>query len=130
RLKLQVKLASASESFEIKPDKSEERQEVGERDAATWRYSIANRGTRDERLGLSVAFVNRNSDEVPLVHVEQLVVSSSVVREVRGSLRPVPLAAGAILGFLLSGIAGIFRKSARRPTAPAPAPTIIEQKQL
>jgi len=130
RLKLQVKLASASESFEIKPVKSEERQEVGERDAATWRYSISNRGTRDERLGLSVALVNRNSDEVPLVHLEQLVVSSSVVREVRGYLQPVPLAAGAILGFLLFGIAGIFRKGARRPTAPAPAPTIIGQKQL
>jgi predicted nuclease with TOPRIM domain len=134
RLKMQVKLASPVASIEIKPERGEAVQEVGERDRATWRWSLVNRGTQDVRLELAVALVNRNNDEVPLLRDEPLVASTSVVRQVRDTLQPIPLAVGAVLGFLLFGIAGIFRKERRRGTGgprPAPSPPpYAEHKQL
>jgi peptidoglycan hydrolase CwlO-like protein len=133
RLKLQVKLISNVPSLEVKPERSEGVQEVGERDHATWRYSLANRGTQDGRLDLAVSLVNRNNDEVPLLREQPLVLSTSVVRQFRGYLQPIPLAAGAVLGFLFFAIVGVFRKSRRagpvsRGTGAA-AP-YVEQKQL
>jgi predicted nuclease with TOPRIM domain len=137
RLKLQVKLTSNLASMEVKPEKDEAVQEVGERDKATWRWKIFNTGTQDTHLALTVRLINKNSDDVPLFQREQLVTSSSVARQVRSYIQPIPIGLGALIGMLLYGIAGIFRKSRRsertvkrRAAKPPEPPPYIDQKQL
>lgn len=137
RMKLGVRLVSPLPTMEVKAEKDETLQEVGERDQATWRWKIYNNGTQDVRLMLSVYMVNRNADEIPILKAEHLVQSSSVVRQVRGYLQPIPVAAGVLLGFLLFGIFGIFRRGKKpasirtRATVQASEPPpYIGQKQL
>lgn len=110
RLKLRVSLISRSDSMEVKPEKEAALQEIGERDRATWRWNIFNRGSQDSRLLLSAHLINKNGDEIPLIQAEQLVSSSNLVRQVRNYLQPIPLALGAVLGSLLMLIAGLFRR--------------------
>jgi predicted nuclease with TOPRIM domain len=137
RLKLQVKLSSNLPAMEVKPEKDDALQEVGERDKATWRWRIFNSGTQDTHLALEAHLINRNSDDIRLFQREQLVTASSVARQVRSYLQPIPIAVGAVIGFLLFGIAGIFRKSkrpdrstGRRAPKPPDPPPHIDQKQL
>jgi len=126
RLKVQAQLSSSSPTMSVKPEGEKTLQEVGERDHVSWRWRVANQGTADASLTLAVALVNKNSDPVPLLRREQLVSSASVVRQVRESLQPIPLAVGALIGFVLFGIAGVFRRlrdphaSRRRHAAPGP----------
>ncbi len=137
RLKMQVKLTSNLPTMEVKPEKDEALQEVGERDKATWRWKIFNSGTQDTHLSLGVRLINKNSDDIPLFQREQQVTSSSVARQVRSYLQPIPIGLGMLIGFLLFGIAGIFRKSKRpektvkrRAAKPPDSPPYIDQKQL
>jgi predicted nuclease with TOPRIM domain len=137
RLKLQVKLTSNLAGMDVKPEKDDAVQEVGERDRATWHWKIFNTGTQDTHLALSVRLINKNSDDVPLFHREQLVTSASVARQVRGYLQPIPIGLGALIGMMLYGIAGIFRKSKRseratrrRAAKPPDPPPYSDQKQL
>jgi predicted nuclease with TOPRIM domain len=118
RLKLQVNLSSNLPTMEVKAEKDEAVQEVGERDKATWRWRIFNSGTQDTHLALEARLINRNSDDIRMFRREQLVTASSVARQVRSYLQPVPIAVGAVIGFLLFGIAGIFRKSKRLEKSP------------
>ena len=78
-----------------------------------------------------MALVNRNADPIPLVREEHLIASSSLVRQARDYLQPIPMALGAVLGFLLFGIVGVFRKGKRavdvHPTSASP---YVQQKQL
>jgi predicted nuclease with TOPRIM domain len=135
RLKVGVKLSSPESSFEVRPEKDGPVQEIGERDSATWRWSIVNRGTQDTRLQLNLYLVNKNSDEVSVLKEEHLVLSSSVVRQVRNYLQPIPMGLGAVIGFLLFAIVGAFRKGkkshlphpAARPSEPS---GYARQKQL
>ena len=120
RLKVGVKLSSPESSFEVKPEKDGPVQEIGERDRATWRWSILNRGTQDTRLQLNLYLVNKNSDAVPVLKEEHLVLSSSVVRQVRNYLQPIPMGLGALIGFLLFAIVGAFRRG-KKPHLPHPA---------
>ncbi len=126
RLKVQAQLSSSSPTMSVKPEGEKTVQEVGERDRVSWRWKIANQGTADAPLTLAVALVNRNSDPVPLLRREQLVTSASIVRQVRESLQPIPLAVGALIGFVLFGIVGVFRRfrdpsaSRRRGGSPGP----------
>ncbi len=126
RLRVQAQLSSSSPTMSIRPEGEKAVQEVGERDRVSWRWKVANQGTADAPLTLAVALMNRNSDPIPLLRREQLVSSASIVRQVRESLQPVPLAVGAIIGFVLFGIAGVFRRfrdpkaSRRRGTSPGP----------
>ena len=134
RLKVGVKLSSPESSFEVKPEKDGPVQEIGERDRATWRWSILNRGTQDTRLQLNLYLVNKNSDAVPVLKEEHLVLSSSVVRQVRNYLQPIPMGLGALIGFLLFAIVGAFRRG-KKPHLPHPAarpsePSGYVQKQL
>jgi len=133
KLKLQAKLSSPASTMQIKSDRNEAAQELGERDRATWRWDIDNRGTEDTRLELDVALVNRNADPIPLVREEHLIASSSLVRQARDYLQPIPMALGAVLGFLLFGIVGVFRKG-KRPVevhkGRTSATPYIQQKQL
>lgn len=126
RLKVQAQISSSSPTVSVKPEGEKTLQEVGERDRVSWRWRVANGGTADASLTLAVHLVNRNSDPIPLLRREQLVTSASVVRQVRESLQPIPLAVGALIGFVLFGIAGVFRRfrdphgSRRRRTASGP----------
>jgi len=120
RLKLQLKLVSPSAMMEVKPEKEEGIQEVGERDRATWRWRILNLGAQDTWLGLSVHLINKNSDAIPILQAEHLVASSSVVRQVRNTLQPLPLGLGAILGILLVGLVRIFWHPRRAKATPGP----------
>lgn len=122
RMKVEVNLSSPGGTMEIKPEKGESRQEVAERDRATWHWRIRNAGTQDTRLMLRLRFINRNADEIPVFQDEQLVMSSSVVRKVRSYLQPVPVVVGIIIGFLLFGIVGIFRRG--KSTSASRGPTI------
>lgn len=114
RLKIQMSLASSSGGMEITPEASAALQQIGERDSGTWRWRIRNQGRQDARLALAAALVNRNSDEIPLWQNEEPALSASIVRQVRGYLQPIPLGVGALIGFLLFGIAGVFRRGGRR----------------
>jgi predicted nuclease with TOPRIM domain len=137
RMRVKVRLSSPAETMEVKPEKGETQQEVGERDRATWHWRIHNSGTQDTRLILTLHLVNKNSDEVPVFQNEHLVMSSSVVRKVRNYLQPVPIVTGIIVGFLLFGILGIFRRGrslhgtrkAATVRSAGPGP-YVDQKQL
>jgi hypothetical protein len=68
---------------------------------------------------------------------DHLLVTSNAVRQIRNYLQPIPLVTGIILGFLLFGIVGIFRRhKAKKPTTPlsransVPPSTHISKKQL
>jgi predicted nuclease with TOPRIM domain len=136
RLKMQVKLSSAAPSFDVLPDKDGASREIGEREKAAWRWTISNNGTQDARLLLGIRFITRNADEIPLIQHEQLVASSSVVRQVRDYLQPIPMAVGAVIGFLLFGVVGVFRRTRhhhhgpRPPAAPDQAATFPDKKKL
>jgi predicted nucleic acid-binding Zn-ribbon protein len=110
RLKLRVSLVSRSDSMEVKPEKESALQEIGERDRATWRWRILNRGTVDSRVLVTAQLVNKNGDAIPLIQAEELISSSSLVRQLRNYLQPIPLILGAVLGSLLVCIAGLFRR--------------------
>jgi peptidoglycan hydrolase CwlO-like protein len=126
KFRVQAQLSSSSPTMSVKPEGEKTLQEVGERERVSWRWKVANQGTANAPLTLAVALVNRNSDPIPLLRREQLVSSASVVRQVRESLQPIPLAVGALIGFVLFGIAGVFRRfrdpnaSRRRRVTPAP----------
>lgn len=134
KVKLQVELDSNSSSLVITPEGSEPTREIAERDQSTWRWSIENQGTQDARLFIHARLINKNSQEIPLYQQERVLEASNAVRQVRNYLQPVPLIVGIVLGFLLFGIVGIFRRPSpkrvahRRPQPPADIePT---QKQL
>ena len=131
RMKVLVKLSSPLATMEVRPESSEAQQEVGERDSATWHWKIHNGGTQDARLLLRLDLVNRNSDEIPVFQEGHLVMSSSVVRQVRNYLQPIPVAVGVVAGFLLFGIVGIFRRG-KGSSAPrkAAATSNADPKQL
>ncbi len=133
RLKVRVSLSADSDTMAVTPEKGEAQQEVGERDTATWHWKVRNNGTSDSRLLMTLHLVNKNSDDVPLFQEENLVQSSNVVRRVRNYLQPIPVAVGIVIGFLLFGIVGIFRrgKSPRSPRHAAISPPVdMGPKQL
>lgn len=126
KLKVQTQLSSSSPAVTVSPEGEKTLQEIGERDHVVWRWRVTNTGSAGASLTLTVHLLNKNSDLVPLLRREQLVTSASLVRQVRESLHPIPLAIGALVGFVLFGIAGIFRRfrdphgSRRREAASAP----------
>ncbi len=113
RLKMRLELFSDTATVSATPVLKEPVQEIGERDRRAWKWDIHNRGTQNARLVLTARLVNANSDEIPLLQQHHAVASSNIVRRARGYLQPIPLAVGIILGFLLFGIAGIFRRARR-----------------
>ncbi|HSW39607.1 MAG TPA: hypothetical protein VLL97_08970 [Acidobacteriota bacterium] len=121
RLRVRFELASGAGSLAITPEQNDGPMEIAERETAAWQWKIDNGGTRDSRLLLTAHLINRNADEIPLLRREQDVIASTIVRRIRNYLQPVPLAAGALLGFLLFGIVGIFRRPGKqRPSAGKP----------
>jgi predicted nuclease with TOPRIM domain len=137
KLKIRLDLASGSESMNVKPDQDPQTREVGERDHSTWKWSIENRATQDAPLILTARLINKNSNEISFFQQERSVSASNMVRRIRGYLQPIPVATGIIIGFLLFGIVGIFRRPKNRtdqhknpPAHPSESISPMEKKQL
>jgi predicted nuclease with TOPRIM domain len=136
RFKIRLDLSSGTDSIAVTPDQDKPTREIGERDRASWQWSIVNTGLQDSRLVLSARLVNKDSKEISLLQQEHLVVSSNLLRQIRGYLQPIPLAAGVVIGFVALGIVGIFRKPKSRidyrknPPANASDSGYIDKKQL
>lgn len=133
RLKMKIDLASGSETMEVTPEKKESLREIGERDRAIWTWKIGNHGSQDSRLLISARLVNKNSEEISFLQQENAVLATNIVRQVRSYLQPIPLAVGVVIGFLIFGIVGIFRRPKRpihlnnNPTEP---PAYAGRKEL
>jgi predicted nuclease with TOPRIM domain len=117
RLTIRLALSSSSASMTVSPEKEKPR-EIGERERSTWQWTIRNQGTQDSRLFLVAHLINKHSNEIPLFRQELVLLASNAVRQVRNYLQPVSLAIGAVIGFLLFGIAGVFRRR-QPPQAPS-----------
>jgi predicted nucleic acid-binding Zn-ribbon protein len=133
RLKLHVSLLPRSDTLTVRPERENVAQEISERDRAIWRWRIVNHGGRDSRLALWAQLVNKNGDEIPLIHTEEPVLSYNLVRQVRNYLQPISLGVGALIGALLMCITGLFRRV--RHVSPAKehasaAPPYPGRKQL
>jgi hypothetical protein len=118
KLKIRLGLISSSADMTVAAAKKKVIQEIGERDSATWQWSIDNHGTQDSRLILTASLINGNSNEIALFQQDHSVTASNPIRQIRSQLKPVPLVAGIIIGFLLFGIAGIFRRHKAHNVAP------------
>jgi len=134
KLKVRMDLASGSSTMEVKPQSNQPFHEVGERDRSSWRWNVTNNGIQDARVVLTSHLMNRNSAQVSIFQQEHPLISSNAVRQFRSYLQPVPLTLGAVIGFLLFGIAGIFRRkhgTVQGETAPrsseSVAPSIKKQ---
>jgi predicted nuclease with TOPRIM domain len=135
QLKIGLDLSSSSAAMNVTPEAGEPVHEIAERDQSTWQWIITNEGAQESRIRLSARLINKDSNEIPLLQQEHSIVASNAVRQIRNYLQPIPLAVGAILGFLLFGIVGIFRrpKTRKTPTPPSPssnAPPYNGQKKL
>ena len=136
RLKIRLDLSSGTDSMEVTPGQDKPIREIGERDRASWQWSIVSRGSQDARLVLAARLINKDSKEISLLQQEHSVASFNLMRQIRGYLQPIPLAAGIIIGFVAFGIAGIFIKSRRRndtrksPATSASDSGFIEKKRL
>jgi predicted nuclease with TOPRIM domain len=134
RLKIRFALVSSSATMTVDPGKGLPIHEIGERDRSTWQWRIYNQGTQDSRLLLTARLINSNANEISLLQQEQPLVSSNAVRQIRSYLQPIPLVIGVILGFLLFGIVGIFRRHKTHhdlhPKAPSDPAQFIGKKQL
>jgi predicted nuclease with TOPRIM domain len=110
RLKVRIDLTSADKSVDIKPEQSDSLRSVAERDRSTWKWNIGSSGSQDSRLLISARLVNQDSEEVSFFQEENSVAASNLIRQIRNHLQPIPLAVGAVIGFLIFGIVGVFRK--------------------
>ena len=135
KLKIRIDLASGSDSMVVTPGRDGEVRDVGERDRSSWQWDIQNRGTKDAQLVLTARLINKDSNEIPLFQQDRPVSASNMVRRIRGYLQPIPLAAGIVIGFLLFGIVGIFRRpkghAGHRQLPPSsPPPDHVVKKKL
>jgi len=122
KLKIRLDLVALSPTMTTNTDNGTEPRELGERERSTWSWQIMNKGTQDVSFLLSANLVNSSSREISLFQKEHTVASSNPIRRIRSHLQPIPLVIGIILGFLLFGIVGIFRRPKKRKTPPKPAP--------
>jgi len=134
KFKIRVDLTSGSDSMTVTPDQNKPVREIGERDHSSWRWNISNRGAQDARVVLTARLINKDSNEISLIQQESTVATSNLVRQVRGYLQPIPLVVGILIGFLLFGIAGVFRRpKARvdyRKSSQPYSPAYVEKKKL
>jgi predicted nuclease with TOPRIM domain len=136
-LKVRIDLVPNSDSIQIASDKPSVIHEIKERDRSSWEWTLSNQGTQDSRILFEAHLVNLNAREISMFQQEHPLVASNAVRQIRSYLQPIPLVAGIILGFLLFGIVGIFRRhKVKRPTPPSsqsnsvPPSEHIGKKQL
>jgi predicted nuclease with TOPRIM domain len=129
KLRIRLDLVALSPTMTANSDNGTEPRELGERERSSWSWQIMNKGTLDVPFLLSASLVNSSSREISLFQKEHTVASSNPIRRIRSHLQPIPLAIGIVLGFLLFGIVGIFRRPQKRKTPPkASPPTSAEPK--
>jgi len=121
KLRIRLDLVALSETMTMNSDNAAEPQELGEREDFTWNWQITNNGTQDVSFLLSAHLINSDSREISLFRKEHMIASSNPIRRIRSLLQPVPLGIGAILGFLLFGIVGIFKRPPKSRKAPPKA---------
>ena len=137
KLKIVMDLAALAPTMKTSSDKGEEPRELGERENITWNWQIVNNGTQDVPFLFSAYLINTHSRKISLFRKEYAVATSNPIRRIRSYLQPIPLAVGIVLGFLLFGIVGIFRRPKTRKAPPKPSPkgpaepkTSITEKKL
>lgn len=137
RLRLRLDVTAAAATLQIAPAEDKPMREIAERDTAQWAWKLTNQGTQDSRILLAARLINRHAQEIPLLQQESLLLTSNPVRQIRQYLQPIPLGAGILLGLLLCGIVGIFRRHKTPRGLPPPAraeasapPEHIHKKQL
>ncbi len=119
-LRVRIELAPATDAVRAEAGAGDAVRAVRERERARWTWNL--QGLRDGRLRFSVSLLDQGGAAIPLLEREPALGAPGAVRRVREALRPVPLGVGAVLGFLLCGIVGVFRRPRRRaPGAPPPA---------
>ncbi len=120
-LRVRIELAPATDAVRAQAGPGEAVKEIRERERSLWTWTLES--GRDGRLRFSVSLIDQNGAALPLLEREPALAAPGAVRRVREALRPIPLGVGAVLGFLLCGIVGVFRRPRRRaPGAPPPAP--------
>ncbi|MBN2337519.1 MAG: hypothetical protein JXP48_03175 [Acidobacteria bacterium] len=117
--RVRVGLDPGAASVRAEAGPGEPVREIRERERSLWTWTLHHQGNRDARLRFSVRLIDHGGAEIGLLDREPVLEAADALRRVRDALRPVPLAVGAVLGFLLFGIVGIFRRP-RRPHPPAP----------
>ncbi len=75
---------------------------------------------------LTAVLIDKNGNEIPVWKSDQPVLSSNVVRRIRGYFQPAALAVGILVGLVIAAIAGVFRRS---PKAAAPRPTAYPDRK-
>ena len=122
KLKISLDLVALSPTMTTNPEDGTKPGELGEREQFTRSWQIINKGTQDVSFLLSAHLINSSAREIPIFQKEHKVASSNPIRRIRSHLQPVPMAVGLVLGFLLFGIVGIFRKPRGRKTPPKASP--------
>ncbi|MBN2319713.1 MAG: hypothetical protein JXR49_11575 [Acidobacteria bacterium] len=122
KLKIAVDLAALAPTMKMSSDNGTEPREIGERESGTWNWKILNNGTGDVPFLISAHLINNHSKKIALFQKEYTVATSNPVQRIRSYLQPIPLAVGVVLGFLLFGIVGIFRRPKAGKTSPKPSP--------
>lgn len=134
-LKIKMNLVSLSPEMSVASEGEQVPHEVAERENSTWSWQVKNGGAQDAAFLLTAHLVNRNAQDIPVFEKKYTVETSTLVRRIRSYLEPVPIAIGVILGFLLFGVVGIFRKpkppkQKRVHDSGAGSQTYTNQKQL
>jgi predicted nuclease with TOPRIM domain len=128
-LRIGIQLTSDTESIQFTASPEKLVQQIAERDQFKWEWVLANQGTQNAKILLEVHLINKHSGEIPLFHQEFALASANVIRQIRSYIQPIPLVAGAILGFLLFGIVGIFRRD-KTPKRLPPSSVHTGKKEL
>ncbi|MEJ2111117.1 MAG: hypothetical protein P8Z37_14640 [Acidobacteriota bacterium] len=119
-MKIRLALESLSPTMKVNTEEDPALHELGERESYTWNWRLQNSGNQDVHFVLSAHLVNNNAQDIALFQKEHVITSSNPIRLMRSYLQPVPVAIGVVLGFLLFGIVGIFRKPKSRKRTPPP----------
>ncbi len=137
KLKIVMDLTALAPTMKTSSDKGEDPREIGERESVSWNWQIVNNGAQDVPFLITASFINSHSRKISLFSKEYTVATSNPIRRIRSYLQPIPLALGVVLGFLLFGIVGIFRRPKIRKTPPKPSPkspaepkTSVTEKKL
>ena len=122
KMKIAVDLVALSPTMKTSSDNGTEPRELSERESVTWNWRISNSGTEDVPFLISANLYNSHSRKISLFQTEHTITTSNPVKRIRSYLQPISLGVGVVLGFLLFGIVGIFRRPKSRKT-PAPKPS-------
>ena len=122
KLQVGINLAALTPTMKMSSEEGTETRELGERESVTWNWRIMNSGTQDVPFVLSAHLINNHSRKISMFQTELTIVTANPIQRIRSYIQPIPLGAGVVLGFLLFGIVGIFRRPKARKSIPRPSP--------